>query len=191
MLLGNTYLSRTQFRPFTLAKPRDIQNHWFAALDSGDFRQTDGTLSHQGAHCCLGVANVALELAELHSSTLKHTYQKLFLRSCEGSRVDIPFDDAEITMSEFSCVDLNDSEALTFKEISHIIRRFRPLYFTTTANTEKFKSYKRPFKVHTYAISNLKRKRQTYGNSTDHRRPGSLLHARRTDFKIKGGLNQR
>jgi len=113
-----------------------LARRWAAALESGEYQQTDGRLRNGGNFCCLGV------LCNLHAQDHPEIAQdEDDPDSYLGADTDLPtlvkdwagmactggaFSDA-ITDSEgnyrHSLIELNDEAGYTFPEIAKVIRK--------------------------------------------------------------------
>ena len=103
-----------------------------AALESGKYKQIEGSLTYRGCFCCLGVFCIALGLTvsdiegvDTHlglNSKTEEVQKKLKLYDGEGS-----------SSEQFALMDslagLNDGKGLTLKQIAAVIRKNPSVYF--------------------------------------------------------------
>lgn len=114
---------------------RSIARKWAAALESGDYKQIDGSLRIGNSFCCLGVlCNIhAQKHPEIASLELdKHAYL--------DAEVDLPNEVADWSGmhshqgkiqsgvhykgQKYNClIELNDIADMTFPEIAKVIRK--------------------------------------------------------------------
>lgn len=105
---------------------------WVAALESGDYEQTDGVLKSKSGfeYCCLGVA---CEVYRQETGLGRWTEEHRFSASAEDARTAtlpnrvmewLGINDAYGTYDDGykSLTDHNDHDKFTFKEIAEIIK---------------------------------------------------------------------
>lgn len=114
---------------------RSIARKWAAALDSGEYGQTTGTLRKNGKFCCLGVlCNMHAQAHPEIAKTQRRAKEYLGCEALPPHEVTewsgMASDDGRLSSSveingKFynDLADLNDNAKLTFPEIAKVIRK--------------------------------------------------------------------
>jgi hypothetical protein len=115
----------------------ELQERWLQALESGEYKQSEGELHKDGAYCCLGVAthifnpnHEALknngwrkykDVILLSKTAPPDVVESLRLRDNHGSFSSPRTFESSGNAWE-ALVELNDSGGFTFEDIAKIIR---------------------------------------------------------------------
>ena len=104
---------------------KEIADLWANALESGEYKQTDGQLRHGDKFCCLGVlCNLHAQThPEIASKQKDDSYMKQdeFLPKTVMKWAGIKTDDGDYSCYSETLVGLNDA-GVKFQEIAQIIR---------------------------------------------------------------------
>ena len=97
---------------------KEVKEKWVAALRSGKYKQTRGTLKDKTGYCCLGVLCEATNSRKWHGYSLlpRHIMKKAGLQNECGTYVEYKNGQTLLT-------DLNDNRKLTFNDIADIIEK--------------------------------------------------------------------
>ena len=111
----------------------EIKKQWVAALESGDYGQCRGHLHSGSSYCCLGVLTELYIQAhpEGHGWRTDSTHSAFFFGSPDDRLTSLlpkavqewaGLESASPDLDGDLLIDLNDTEALSFKEIAQEIK---------------------------------------------------------------------
>lgn len=115
---------------------------WVAALKSGDYDQTQGTLEDSKGFCCLGVGIKVWEeeTGKAWDKTEEGRLKGDTLADYQGPEVmewyGLTDDQGDHTYGEPSLVDLNDESRLSFRKIANKIVEYHEALFPESEEEE-------------------------------------------------------